>query len=177
MQKLKAKPVLTSEEAVRDFFWNKYNQDTTHPAEPFTLKVMLLSYFAYAWCLVFTENEQALFPGPIRADDLGPVSPKQWNTDYSDVPPTIDELNLHPETNEFLNWIFETYGDMSVYELIATTRAEDVYVDCHEAIDALTAELRAENVDSSLINKLPVIDDDKIYAQYLAAMSYMRELE
>lgn len=102
-----------------------------------TIKLQKLVYYAKAWSLVWDEDP--LFPEPVQAWAIGPVSPDLYALHKGQFfsPETFagaDTTRLTDEQKENIDIVMRDYGDKSPQYLVALSRSEDPWkelgIDC-----------------------------------------------
>lgn len=94
------------------------------------LKLQKLVYYAQAWYLA--NFDEPLFNEDIEAWTHGPVVPSVWDAykkHHWDSIPKGPDPKLNPEVVEYLNAVFDQYGDLSARVLEDMTHEESPWIE------------------------------------------------
>lgn len=111
------------------FFLSKGDENMTHK------KLQKLCYYAYAWSLAL--RGEVLFNEKFQAWVHGPVSPElyQQYKEYGwKIIPKEDSPDLDDDLKEFLEVIYNTYGDFTGDELEYLTHSEEPWIEARKEL-------------------------------------------
>jgi len=110
---------------------NYYIQEKAKFGKLTPMKLIKLVYFAHSWYLALTDGEK-LVDEKIQAWKYGPVFPSLYDNiklkgkiEISDPLPYDREETISKEDAEFLERIWDMYGNYNGIELSAITHAND----------------------------------------------------
>lgn len=113
-------------------------------------KLQKLCYYAVAW-------HYALYDSPLVDDDRfeawvhGPVSPSLWFTykDYGWYPiPMFKEGVDFDETEEFLEIVYNTYGEFTGHQLESLTHTEEPWLEARGDLEEYKSSKAEINTDT-----------------------------
>ncbi|MCL2815549.1 MAG: DUF4065 domain-containing protein [Oscillospiraceae bacterium] len=97
-------------------------------------KLQKLCYYAQAWSMVL-QDKKPLFDGNFEAWAHGPVNRDLWNKfkDYGYVDITKNDcpvvaIGLNENDNSVLECVWETYGDLTGFQLETITHEEEPWI-------------------------------------------------
>jgi len=111
-----------SAKEVAKYFLTKFDSQDKQNSH---IKVQKLLYYSQGFWMVL-NNQTALFPEKIEAWKYGPVVPDvyyNWNSGERIFFHT-GTLNLKKDVTDFLDKIWNTFGDWTVSQLVAKTHVE-----------------------------------------------------
>lgn len=114
-------------------------------------KLQKLCYYAVAW-------HYALYDSKLVSDDTfeawvhGPVSQELWHEykryGWDDIPKNNDVPDFGETINDFLEIVYNTYGEFSGHQLEALTHNEEPWLEARDDLEEYEASNNPINIDT-----------------------------
>ena len=141
--------------------WFLNNESMSHK------KLQKLCYYAYAWFLVFFNDQESLSsqlnslcPSGFEAWVHGPVSPELYQIyrhyGWNDIPATEKQLEFPKDVEDLLSQVWNTYGSFTADQLEQLTHSETPWQKAREG----------KNMDEPSNKRI----DDRVVFDYYSKM-------